>query len=178
MKTPSIARRRTGTAAPLLALALAACASLPAPVPHALQPATHERELMNVAATGVQIYECRAASGAAPAWAFVAPEADLFDAQGRTIGSHGAGPFWLAHDGSRVEGTLQSRADAPKPGAIPWLLLRARNTGAPGQFSRVTSIQRIHTDGGVAPADGCSTAALGQRRRVPYRADYRLFVPA
>ena len=33
----------------------------------------------------------------------------------------------------------------------------------------------LHTDGGVAPAQGCDATRLGQRAQVPYRADYRLF---
>lgn len=159
--------------------ALAGCAGLGGAVPEALQPAPGQRLLMTVAASGVQIYAFRtAADGSQPAWAFVAPEARLFDVQGKGIGSHGAGPFWLAGDGSRVVGTVSARADAPRAGAIPWLLLQTRSTGAPGLFSRVTSIQRVATEGGVAPASGCSAAAIGTEARVPYRADYRLFVPS
>lgn len=173
-------------AAPALACALlmslAACAAGPAPadaVPANLNPGAQTRALATVAATGVQIYECRAEAGAsAPSWAFVAPEAELFDRQGRSIGTHGAGPFWMGHDGSRVVGSVSARADAPTAGSIPWLLLATRSTGGAGVFSPVTHIQRTHTEGGAAPAGGCEARTLGQRLRVPYRADYRLFVPA
>jgi len=63
---------------------------------------------MIVAARGVQIYECRVRkdAGAGYEWAFVAPEAELFDAKGNAIGRHGAGPTWQATDGSRIVGTL------------------------------------------------------------------------
>lgn len=44
------------------------------------------------------------------------PEAGLFDASGRQIGWHYAGPQWEAADGSRAIGALKSRADAPKGG--------------------------------------------------------------
>ncbi len=56
-------------------------------------------------ARGVQIYECRAVAGdpAKYEWAFKAPEADLFDAQGRKVGRHYAGPTWELADGSKVE---------------------------------------------------------------------------
>ena len=134
--------------------------------------------LMTLAAQGVQLYECRAAAGAAPVWAFVAPEADLFDAGGRRIGRHGAGPSWIHDDGSGFVGTVRTRADAPRPDAIPWLLLAAAPKGPDGAFSGVSSVQRIHTVGGLPPSDGCAAATLGRRVGMAYRADYVLFVPA
>lgn len=136
-----------------------------------------EIPLMTVAAHGVQIYECRAASGASPVWVFVAPEADLFDAGGQRIGKHGAGPFWQHEDGSRFVGTLRARADAPQPKAIPWLLLSAKTQGPEGVFSRVSSVQRLNTADGQAPANGCDSTALGKRAQMQYRADYVLYVP-
>ncbi|AYQ28660.1 MULTISPECIES: DUF3455 domain-containing protein [unclassified Polaromonas] len=159
----------------LIASALAAAATGCAST-SALTPAD-EVPLMTLAAHGVQIYECRAAQGAAPAWAFVAPEADLFDGTGRRIGKHGAGPFWQHEDGSRFTGTVRSRMDSPRAGAIPWLLLTAKNDGPAGAFARVSSVQRIETVGGQPPADGCSAGALGQRVNIAYRADYVLHVP-
>jgi len=166
-------------AATLLAGAiLAACATRgQAPVPALLEPGPQARPLTTISATGVQVYECRAQAGTA-SWVFVAPEADLFDARGRAIGSHGAGPFWQAHDGSRIEGSVRARAEAPGPGTIAWLLLTTRSTGASGSFSAVTHVQRLHTEGGAAPAEGCEPATAGRRLRVPYRAAYRLFVAA
>lgn len=132
---------------------------------------------MTLAAQGVQIHECRAAPGAAPTWVFVAPEADLFDADGRRIGHHGAGPTWQHEDGSGFVGTLRARMDAPRPGAIPWLLLSTKAQGPDGAFARVSSVQRVNTVGGQAPADGCGPATLGQRAHMAYRADYVLYMP-
>lgn len=160
------------------AILLAACAG-PAPlvVPGNLKPASHESLQAIVAARGVQIYQCRA--GRDPArgneWVFVAPEADLLDPQGGVIGKHGAGPYWLAGDGSRVVGTLKERADAPVTNAIPWLLLATRSVGPEGRFSKVTSIQRVNTVGGQAPAVGCTPDTIGQSVRVAYSADYYLY---
>lgn len=160
-----------------LPLLLAACAATPSvKPPSALEPGRGERLAMTVTAHGVQIYECRNSAGTVPQWTFVAPEADLFDAEGRRIGRHGAGPFWQADDGSRVVGQVKAQADAPAAGAIPWLLLATQSTGAPGLFSRVTSIQRIHTTGGLAPSAGCIPERVGTPARIPYTADYRLFV--
>ena len=164
----------------LPALLLAACANRPmapeVPVPAALAPAG-ERLVSRVAARGVQIYECRAKAGgpSGTEWTFVAPEADLFDAAGSAAGKHYAGPHWEDGDGSKIVGSVKARADAPQAGAIPWLLLTARSVGGDGRFAKVTSVQRINTVGGAAPAGGCDAAALGRSVRVPYTADYLFF---
>jgi hypothetical protein len=156
-------------------LALAACAAPPAPSPAVLAPATNATTALVTGARGVQIYECRTKADGFE-WAFVAPRADLLDAAGRVVGSHGAGPFWQAADGSRIVGRVTARADAPHAGAIPWLLLDARSDGAAGVLAKVTQVQRLNTEGGLAPAAGCNLERLGQRVNVPYRADYRVFV--
>jgi hypothetical protein len=145
-------------------------------VPSTLQPEVG-RLTDRVAARGVQIYECRAMPNAAGGahWVFVAPEAELLDARGAITGKHYAGPHWEALDGSKVVGAVKARADAPKADAIPWLLLSAKSVGAPGRFAAVTSVQRIHTVGGMAPAKPCDSSMLGQTERVPYTADYLLF---
>jgi hypothetical protein len=134
----------------------------------AIAPDPAEQHAFTLAARGVQIYECRAG-----AWAFVAPEAELFAADGRSAGAHGAGPFWQARDGSRIVGAAKRRAEAPQPGAIPWLLLVAHGRGSSGMFGEVSSIQRVNTRGGSAPAGACS--GVGQVLRVPYTADYRFY---
>ena len=154
----------------------AACGSTELVLPDTLRPAATEALSTTVGARGVQIYECRARKdGGGYEWAFVAPDADLLDAQGRAIGHHGAGPYWQSADGSHVVGTVQARADAPQSGAIPWLLLSTKSSGPAGAFSNVTSIQRVNTVGGVAPATPCTAQFAGTPARVPYTADYRLF---
>jgi hypothetical protein len=133
-----------------------------------------------VPATGVQIYDC-AASKTDPArfeWVFRAPEAELFDTRGRTIGKHYAGPTWEALDGSKVVGEVKGRDDGPDSNAIPWLLLAAKSASGSGDFGRVQSIQRINTVGGKAPQGGCSQAEAGREARVPYKATYYFYVPA
>jgi hypothetical protein len=155
-------------------LVLAACTG--AGVPATLKPEGQQRLADRVAARGVQIYECRVLPNAAGAqWAFVAPEADLLDARGTVTGKHYAGPHWEALDGSKIVGAVKARADAPQAGAIPWLLLSAKSVGGPGRFAGVTSVQRIHTVGGLAPAKTCDGSTLGAIERVPYSADYLLF---
>lgn len=160
-----------------LVLAVAAWANPPPADIAVLDPVAGERLAMTVTAKGVQIYECRA-TGATPAeydWAFIAPEADLFDAKGERIGRHGAGPYWQAGDGSRVVGKVKVRADAPLANTIPWLLLTTESTGPQGAFSKVTSIQRIDTVGGAMPTTACTRQAIGTLARIHYTAVYRLF---
>jgi Protein of unknown function (DUF3455) len=168
-------------------LALAACSTSPPvvapakPLPDALKPDGRDRAWLSHHARGVQIYRCEAAEGSFR-WIFVAPEAQLFASAQSTaaVGTHGAGPFWQSQDGSKLVGKVKSRADAPAgsaPGqAIPWLLLTTTSAGSTGALDTTTHIQRINTTGGVAPSQGCATAAdVGQQSRVPYTADYVYF---
>jgi hypothetical protein len=165
-----------------LPIVLAACTSQPSissvQVPDSLRPSATEVALAAAAARGVQIYECRMkkADPQAAEWALVGPEADLFDAQGMLIGAHYAGPQWESVDGSKVAGSVKARADAPRADAIPWLLLTTKSVGRDGAFAKVTSIQRVNTEGGVAPAaDECTSASLGKAARVRYTADYVMY---
>lgn len=161
----------------LLAIAGAAagCASTDVKVPDTLAPSANEAIAMVLPARGVQIYKCRSAKDGGHEWGFVAPDAELFDAKGKLIGRHFAGPVWESLDGSRVKAAVKAKADAPDRRDIPWLLLAARDTGPAGAFSPVTSIQRVNTVGGSAPAEGCSAASVGKEARVHYTADYRFF---
>jgi hypothetical protein len=173
----------SATAAVALVL-LSACASAPAPtqpavVPDAIRAAAGERPGFVLFARGVQIYRCDATAGGAVAWTFVAPEAQLFESSkaSHVLGTHGAGPFWQANDGSRTVGTVKARAPAANAADIPWLLLATTPSGAAGRMAAVSSIQRIHTQGGVAPGTGCAAAAdVGKSVRVPYTSDYVFFV--
>ena len=179
-------RLTTCTIASLLVLA-AGCAGMDASstahssvvVPDQLKPGANESLVMIVPAKGVQIYECRARKDPAGGyeWAFVAPEADLFDPRGNRIGRHYAGPHWESSDGSKIVGALKERADAPSAHAIPWLLLTSKPAGGQGAFSKVTSIQRVNTAGGVAPKVACSQSTAGTPARIAYTADYYFFAP-
>ena len=73
-------------------------------------------------------------------------------------------------------GTLKARAEAPIAGSIPWLLLATKGTGTAGSFSKVTSIQRVNTSGGMPPSSPCTADLLGRKARVDYVATYRFFV--
>ena len=165
----------------LALLLLAACASAPAPkpssaVPEILKVPGDLPRLLRAAARGVQIYVCqpKANDPAAFEWALKAPEADLFDESGAKIGKHYAGPTWEHNDGSKVVGEVVQRSPSPTPGAILWLLLRAKANEGTGKFANVKYVQRLDTKGGVAPG-GCDATAAGTETRVEYSANYDFY---
>jgi Protein of unknown function (DUF3455)/PAP2 superfamily len=176
---PEILARAARTAACGAGCDSLASAGGPRTASSSLRPAQVQNLAMIVPARGVQIYECRPVkdSKTGHEWSFVAPEADLFDVAGKPIGRHFAGPHWEYRDGSRIAGTVSARQEAPVAGSIPWLLLSAKTVAGEGVFSRIASIQRVNTVGGLAPENGCDTATVGATARVPYTADYYLFAP-
>lgn len=146
-----------------------------AKVPAALQPPASQALLLRVHGTGDQIYSCKS-DVTGYLWELKAPDAQLFDEDGKPFGRHFAGPSWEAKDGSRITGTIVDGVLSPDANSIPWLLLTIRSRGGDGVLARVTYIQRLNTKGGKAPAS-CDAAHVGQELRVPYSADYFFFVP-
>jgi hypothetical protein len=169
--------RTVGFAALLLASCiLFSIAAFAQQVPKELQPPPSEQFLLQVHAKGDQIYTCKA-DGAQFAWTLKGPDAQLFGKDGEPFGKHFAGPSWEANDGSRVTG--KAVANTPSPGAdsIPWLLVTVVSRSGDGVLARATSIQRINTKGGKAPASGCDAARAGEEVRASYSADYAFFAP-
>ena len=164
-----------------LPIAMAACSAQPpaaGPVPENLRPAGAQVHLKTLAARGVQIYECSARKDdpRVAQWVFVAPEADLFDEQGRPAGRHFAGPHWEDADGSKIIGSVKASAPAPRADAIAWVLLETKSDGKEGTLSHVTSVQRTNTVGGIAPpASGCNAELIGKMGRVAYSANYVMY---
>jgi Protein of unknown function (DUF3455) len=145
-------------------------------VPPQLQPPANEQLLLQAHAKGDQVYICQ--EGVTQfAWALKAPDAQLFSKDGKPMGRHFAGPSWEAADGSRITGKAIANAPAQDPDAIPWLLVNVVSHDGNGVLSRVTTIQRLNTRGGKAPATGCDSAHVGQEVRVPYSADYLFYAP-
>jgi hypothetical protein len=145
-------------------------------VPQQLQPSANEKLLLQVRAKGDQVYVCK--EGVTQfAWGLKAPDAQLFDKDGKPFGKHFAGPSWEANDGSRVVGKAAANVPSPDADSIPWLLVTVVSRSGQGLLSPVTSIQRINTKGGKAPTSGCDSTHAGQEQRVPYSADYLFFVP-
>src|SRR5437879_3501316 len=97
-------------------------------VPESLKAPAGEEVILVAHATGTQIYVCRQGEDQKFSWVFKAPEAELTDATGKKIAHHSAGPTWKHIDGSEVKAKVVAKQDAPKveapkPEAIPWLLL-------------------------------------------------------
>jgi Protein of unknown function (DUF3455) len=145
-------------------------------IPPQLKPPASEQLLLQVHAKGDQVYICQ--EGATEfAWALRAPDAQLFDKDGKPFGRHFVGPTWEASDGSRVKGKAVASVPSSDPDSIPWLLVDVVSHEGNGVLSRATKIQRVNTKGGKAPASGCDAAHTGQEVRVPYSADYLFYAP-
>ncbi|MCU1306355.1 MAG: hypothetical protein JWN45_1050 [Acidobacteriaceae bacterium] len=145
-------------------------------VPQQLQPPTNEQPVLQLHAKGEQIYTCKS-GGAQYSWVLKAPDAQLFDKDGKLFGKHFAGPSWEANDGSRVTGKVAATAPSPSPDSIPWLLVNIVAHAGTGVLTPVTTVQRLNTKGGQAPSSGCDASHARQETRAPYSADYRFFAP-
>ncbi len=132
------------------------------------------RLLLEAAAQGVQIYTCEKGSDGYR-WVFSAPDAALFDAAGRQIGTHFARPTWQLADGSRIVGEVVAQAPAPEPRAVARLLLWVKSHGGNGILSGVALVRRIDTHGGVEPATTCDATRAAAQARMRYSAHYRFY---
>jgi Protein of unknown function (DUF3455) len=150
-------------------------------VPDSIQVPAGEELILVARATGYQIYVCRPDVNGKPAWSLKAPEAELFDEQGKPIGKHFGGPTWQLNDGSQITGKMAAKADAPDPKAIPWLLVTVTGHSGSGKLSGVTSIQRVNTVAGLAPeslapaAQECTSQSGGVEFKSCYSADYYFY---
>lgn len=142
-------------------------------------PPSGARKLFEFHADGVQIYVCKPKDEAQKeqnfAWVFDAPDAVLFNADGKQTGAHFKGPTWKLIDGSSVTGEVSAKQPSPKQGSIPRLLLKVKSHQGTGALAAVTFVRRVDTDGGTEPAGGCDTAHTGETVRVPYSATYQFF---
>jgi len=150
-------------------LALPCSAQTSPSVPDSLKSPAGSTLLLQVHAAGDQVHTCDGDH-----WVFSRPDATLFDDSGKSVGSHFAGPTWEYADHSRVIGKAVANA-TPDSDSIPWLLLNATDHQGEGLMQRVTSIQRIMTKGGKAPASGCDAAHKGQEARSHYTAEYLFY---
>jgi Protein of unknown function (DUF3455) len=147
-------------------------------IPTSLRAPAGEKLVLQAHATGWQIYTCGTGSDGKPQWTLKAPDADLHDAKGAVIGHHAAGPSWKYSDGSQVIGKAVAHADAPDGKSIPWLLVTAIGHSGNGLFARVSTIQRLHTDGGQPPpASECKPTQPAAETRSSYTADYYFYAP-
>ena len=163
----------------LVILSIAAFAAAAVALPPSLAVPANASLILRAEGRGVQIYLC-AANPDQPEhydWRFVAPEAELFAADGGKVARHFAGPTWEGADGGQVVGEVRAKAPSPDPTAIDWLLLSARSANGAGVLGRASFVQRTQTVGGKAPAAGCAAAQSGQTLKVPYSAEYDFYGP-
>lgn len=153
----------------LVVLGLCGCQSVSPQIPQSSLPQIDANAYLSLEASGVQIYRCDLGADHSPHWQFVQPSAKLSNAQGVFV-QHGAGPSWVAEDGSRVTGKVV--ASRPSAGNIDWLQIVAHNDGPPGLLSQTSYIERVNTKGGVANPEMCVAASVGQTVKVPYTATY------
>ncbi|SFE05042.1 DUF3455 domain-containing protein [Paracidovorax konjaci] len=143
---------------------------LPAPVQ---VPAGH-KVAMETVGKGDITYECRAKKDMPSdyEWVFVGPDAQLWDRKGTAVGRYWGPPAtWENKDGSKVTATQVAVAPAGT-GNIPLQLVKANPAMGAGAMQGVTYIQRVATQGGVAPAMACAAGNAGQKQVVKYQADY------
>ncbi|WP_062474332.1 DUF3455 domain-containing protein [Variovorax boronicumulans] len=165
------------------ALGLAACSGMgakPMPVfsqaslPDAVKVPAGHRVAMETVGAGDITYECRAKANTPGAheWVFVGPDAKLMDRAGKQVGKYYGPPAtWENADGSKV--TATQVAVAPNgTGNIPHQLVKANPATGMGAMQGVSYIQRVATQGGVAPAAACGATNMGQKQVVKYQADY------
>lgn len=148
-------------------------------LPDAVKVPTGHRVAMETAAAGDITYECRAKKDK-PAefeWVFIGPDAGLRDRHHQRVGKYYGPPAtWESNDGSKV--TATQLAVAPNgAGNIPLQLVKANPATGPGAMQGVSYIQRVATQGGVAPATACAGMNAGQKHIVPYQADYIFWKP-
>jgi Protein of unknown function (DUF3455) len=172
---------KTGAMVGALALVLTGAAgqSVVAPdVPAELKAAAEEKVALHARAKGVQIYSCAAGTDGKYSWVLKAPKAELFNEQGKLIGEHFGGPTWRLKDGSEVTGKMVAKRDAPKAGAIPWLLVTVTGHKGSGALESVTTIQRVNTEGGVVDAAKlCDASKSGTESESSYSAEYYFYAP-
>ena len=160
----------------------------PPPVPTGLEVDPPNEAFLLGRGKGTQNYECQpAASLGRVAWALFTPQATLFSDEREQLITHFASPN--PDEGGLVRVTWQDSRDTStvwaqgiamatvNSNAIPWVKLQVVGTqdGPNGgkTLSGTTFIQRLNTEGGLAPKTGCDMPKdIGGKRFVPYTADY------
>jgi len=140
-------------------------------VPSGLEPVLFLR------GSGEQVYTCKAGADGKYAWTLKGPEAELKDRKDKVVGQHSVGPTWKLKDGSDVTAKMTAKVDSLDPDSVPWLLLNVENNSKKGALANVTTIQRVHTHGGMPGNDPCDEPHKDTETKSKYTADYYFFAP-
>jgi hypothetical protein len=189
-KTPSIPKviSRSVYAA---AFALTACTTVSTPAPSAdaskpsvaapslgffsnIRVPSGSEPVLRLTGRGAQVFRCERRDGKLT-WVFRQPDAELADADGKTVGRHGPNFSFEHSDGSRLVSSIAAHDEAPNAADLRWLLLVTRSFGK-GAFEGITHVQRVNTQGGMPPAS-CEAKALGQVLRVDFTSEFVFYRP-
>ncbi|MCQ2029369.1 DUF3455 domain-containing protein [Stutzerimonas zhaodongensis] len=157
-----------------LAISCSVTAFAQTDVPEAVRVPDGHKVAMETVGVGQITYECQAKSDmpGQMAWEFMGPKAVLNDRSGKQVGTYYGPPAtWESADGSRLTGTQVAIAPAGA-GNIPHQLVKANPAEGKGEMTGVSYIQRVATQGGVAPSKACAASNKGEREIVQYQADY------
>lgn len=142
--------------------------------PDAVKVPAGNKVAMQTVGVGEITYECKVKADmpGAFAWVFVGPQADLMSRSGTKLGTYYGPPAtWASTDGSKITGTQLAVAPGGT-GNIPLQLVKANPAMGMGAMTDVTYVQRLFTQGGVAPTSTCDATTLGSKQIVTYQADY------
>lgn len=158
------------------------------PVPPGLEVPAGNQAFLLGHGVGTQNYACQpAASLGRVAWTLFTPQASLFTDQGEQLITHFSSPnpaeggiVRVSWQDSQDTSAVWARATAVAtvdPNAIPSVRLEVigRQAGPNGGNTLVgtTFIQRLSTQGGLAPSTGCSQLTdVGHKAFIPYTAEY------
>jgi len=136
---------------------------------------------MNVYSNGSMVYQCNPASTSLSKWTLLYPIATLWDTPGgMEIGSHyynnvadssGGKAVWQLNwptqtPSSVVGKTLGSYTNSSTNNSLPWLLIQSTSaSGLNGMLYPTTYIQRLSTNGGLAPSE----SSCVQNNQIYYR---------
>ena len=194
---PRSLRRGAGVTALAVAFTLASSAVshaqtvTPPSVPAGLEVLPPNQAFLVGHAFGSQNYECQpSASLGRVAWTLFTPQATLFGEVRDQLITHFNSPNPDEGKGAIVvRATWQDSTDSSRiwakatgmatvdPTAIPWVRLEVvgarRGPTGGDELSESTFVQRVNTQGGLAPTTGCDLLNdVGRRAFVPYTADY------
>lgn len=146
-------------------------------LPALIQVAAGNTLVLEAKAEGTIAYECRKEQVPLTAykWVVDGPDAILKDKNGKEIGKYEGPPArWSHEDGSFVTGS-QVAVSPNGSKNIPYQLVKADVSGGLGKLTALSYVQRVNTQGGVAPSKKCSADNEGDQVNVDYKADYRFW---
>lgn len=146
-------------------------------LPALIQVAAGNTLVLEARAEGKITYECSKEKDPLTSykWVMAGPKAVLKNSEGKEIGDYSGPPArWASKDGSFVTGS-QVAVSRNGEKNIPYQLVKADVSGGLGIMTTVSYVQRVNTQGGVAPSKKCTADNAGDKVDVDYKADYKFW---